>query len=151
MLTPGGGWQGKKVTFGDDDTDAAAAAAPAATEQQQQQAAVPADERGSGSKQPPDASGVSSDTAGAESSSKKIKRVKWSSLAVQQLQQAPGGALKWKKLWPLLLQAAKQQQQQQGAAGKGDAVSDASKEKAWQKLQACSKLQITGKLVTLAA
>jgi hypothetical protein len=74
-------------------------------------------------------------------------------LAVLQLQQVPGAGLKWKKLWPLLQAAAAEQQRQQKKQGLKvkKAVDDSGKDKAWQKLQACSKLQINGKLVTLAA
>lgn len=152
VAAPGGSWQGKKVTFGDEDAEAAEGAA--AQEQQGSPAAAPAAEptaqkkkSSKGSK----ADGAASSDGGGSSSSK--KKVKWGALAVQQLQQVPGGVLKWKKLWPLLLQAAEEQQRQQKKQGLKlkAAVDSSSKDVAWQKLQSCSKLQIDGKVVTLAA
>jgi len=153
VAASGGSWQGKKVTFGDDDAEAAEGAA--AQEQQDPPAAAPAAEptvqKKKSSKGSKADAAASSDGGGSSSSSK--KKVKWGALAVQQLQQVPGGVLKWKKLWPLLLQAAEEQQRQQKKQGLKlkAAVDSSSKDLAWQKLQSCSKLQIDGKVVTLAA
>lgn len=159
----GGGWQGKKVTFGEDgaaDGDAeqgntAAAAASAGeqgAEQQQTQKdpSAAAEPKAKRSK----ARSSSDAGAGADGSAGSAKcKVKWGALAVQQLQGARDGGLKWKKLWPLLLAAAVEQQRQQKKQGLKvkEAVGESSKDKAWQKLQSCSKLCISGKLVTLAA
>ena len=155
-VASGGAWQGKKVTFGEDGDQEGGpeAAAGADQEQEAQQQAAPAEEpkaqtSSKRSKRSKADSGVGSDGAEPKGANASKKKVKWGSLAVQQLQQLPGGVLKWKKLWPLLLTAAAEQQRQGGKV-KG-AVDDSSKEKAWQKLQSCSKLQIDGKLVTLAA
>lgn len=146
----GSGWQGKKVTFGEDAADEDAAE-PVQQQQQATAAAEPTAQPSKGSSKSRAGGAASSDgedTAAGSSSGK--KKVKWGSLAVKQLQQAPAGGLKWKKLWPLLLAAATEQQRQQGVKAKS-VVDQDSKEKAWQKLQSCSKLQVDGKLVTLAA
>lgn len=150
----GGTWQGKKVTFDQEVTaeqDTFTNNQPGGEQQQQQQQQAAVD----GAVSSPSSNHV--DTARAAGNSKgssvpakerkqpkrsKPRKVKWAKLAIQELQGTPGGVLKWSKLWRHLRQAA---QQHQGAVG------ESCKEEAWKKLQGCSQLQVTGKLVSLAA
>lgn len=152
-LCSGGSWQGKKVTFDQEapaGLETLADGQPGDAHHQQQQAAD-----GAASSLPSSDADAAAATGQREcsiakkkrkkqqkSSSSKPGKVKWAKLAVEQLQGTPGGVLKWSKLWKQLKQTA---QQQQGA------VEDVCKEKAWEKLQGCDRLQVTGKLVSLAA
>eukprot|EP00878_Enallax_costatus_P014914 GHUV01015614.1.p1 GENE.GHUV01015614.1~~GHUV01015614.1.p1 ORF type:complete len:348 (+),score=161.67 GHUV01015614.1:659-1702(+) len=148
----GGSWQGKKVKFDQEAADGADTAVaveqPGSAQQQQEQQTDPAATSSSPSSAGPAASDREmSNQAGPRNGKKKKDsskpgKVKWAKLAVRHLQDVPGGVLKWSKLWKQLKQAA--QKQQVGVEG-------SCKERAWRKLQGCSHLQVTGKLVSLAA
>lgn len=152
VLFLGGNWQGKKVTFEQEaatDSPSSAGEQPGTQQQLQQKAAGNAaisSSPSSGAEAAPTASerGGSSehDRQRKPKCSGKQGKVKWAKLAVTQLQEAPGGVLKWSKLWKQLKQAAEQQQA---------FVGDSCKDKALKKLQGCSQLQVTGKLVSLVA
>ena len=149
----GGSWQGKKVTFDQEAVVGADTAVPGevpgSEQREEEQHTVPA----AAGSFPSSAGAATSDRgpsskAGTQKEQKKKKerskrvKVKRVKLAVRQLQEAPGGVLKWSKLWKQLKQAA--QQQHLEAEG-------SCKERAWRKLQGCSRLQVTGKLVSLGA
>ncbi|KAF8062046.1 TMN7 [Scenedesmus sp. PABB004] len=135
----GGNWEGSKVTFDDPPGDGqdhgqgqgGAAAAPAGAGGDAGDGADGADGEGrAGGKRrrrEHAAAGASEDAPGGAG------RVKWAKLAVAQLRGAPGGALKWKRLWPALLAAA-------GGGGGDDGARAGAKDEAWARLQASSRL-----------
>jgi hypothetical protein len=158
----GGAWAGKKVAFAEEEDmeqqqgqeQEQATGKPAkqkkgkekakkkAQQQQQQEEEEEQQQQAGGSTQP---TPCSSGAGGAASSSGSRPGPKWAKLAVQQLQAAPKRRLKWKKLWPLLWEAA-----QQRGGSKGLREQASCQAAALARLQQSKKVVVEGKLVFLA-
>eukprot|EP00879_Flechtneria_rotunda_P026128 GHRR01027830.1.p1 GENE.GHRR01027830.1~~GHRR01027830.1.p1 ORF type:complete len:191 (+),score=88.40 GHRR01027830.1:49-573(+) len=151
----GGNWQGNKVTY---DEEGLQAQKPSSLQQQagdnhrQQQPQGSSPAAGSA---PAKAANDSSATRKRKSKEQlklggsggnKQGKIKWAKLAVLHLQKTPGGVLKWKTLWPQLLKAAEHQEGTPAIT-----LQNEWKEKCWAKVQACSQLEVEGKLVSLAS
>eukprot|EP00877_Chromochloris_zofingiensis_P004985 jgi/Chrzof1/14488/Cz09g04190.t1 len=142
VVVPGGNWEGKKVVFDhatDDGSPPCAASDPM----------MQGNGQGVGSREV--ASGDSTaDEAGAASSQQGVpthntpNKLKWVKPALLLVKSAPGGKLKWRKLWSRLWAQVKGEHPGLGGA------EEACKTKCCRRLQSSSKLVFKGNWVHLA-
>jgi hypothetical protein len=152
----GGKWEGKKTTFEEEGAEAGDGEAEATKHQQQQQQGCEKQKKGKKGKRrreevDEEQGPIGSESVGTEQVSDVLEtldeKVKWAKLAVKHLKGVPGGALKWKKLWPAVWDRV---QQQPGASGCSSRDAKSCKAECLGKLEKSKKLLVKGKVVALA-